>query len=81
MHRVGSGNAASEGSEESEKCDWKLEVKNPYYVLAESLVKLCLAVMQKVEIVNDNLGHLAEESLNLSVKGAACFHRAVYRKM
>lgn len=37
--------------------------------------------MQKVEIVNDNLGHLAEESLNLSVKGAACFHRAVYRKM
>lgn len=43
-------------------------------------MKLCLAVMQKVEIVND-LGHLAEESLNLSVKGAACFHRAVYRKM
>lgn len=63
------------------QCNWKLEDEDPCYVLAESLVKLCSAVMQKIEIVNDILGHLAEEILNPSVKGAACFHLAVYSKM
>lgn len=47
-------------------CDWEMGEEYPC-----DIVKLLSAVMQKAELVNEKPGHLAEEILKPSVKGAA----------
>lgn len=46
---------------------------NPCYLIAESLVELCPAVMQKAQLVNNELGYLSQEISKQSVKSIAWF--------
>lgn len=73
IHRAGSGMLHIKAQKRVRKCAWKLEEEEPCHVLAKSLVKLCLAVMKKTELVKDKLGHLTEKILKLGIKGTALF--------
>lgn len=54
---------------------------DPCYAVAENLVKLSPAIIQKTELVNSECGYLAKETSKLSIKGAAWFFLAAYGKM
>lgn len=54
--------AAGEGSEgHKEHVIGNQRKESPYYIKAENLAELCPTVVWKAELINDQLGYLADE--------------------
>lgn len=62
----GTAGENSEGNEEHVIENWRKG--NLCYLGADSSAKLCPAVMQKAELVNDETGHLTEEISRQSIE-------------
>ncbi|CAI9172167.1 unnamed protein product [Rangifer tarandus platyrhynchus] len=50
-----------------------LSITGRIVIVAENLASLCSTVVEKAEIVNDEIGYVAEEISKQSIKEATCF--------
>ena len=55
--------------------------KRTYYVVSESLAVVCLLVICKAKLINDNLGYLTEKISKPSIESESWFLLAAYGKM
>ena len=54
---------------------------DPFFTVAESLAELCPAVMWKIELVYNEIGHRAEELSKQSVEYASWLFLTAYSKL
>ena len=50
-----------------------LSITGRIVIVAENLASLCSTILEKAEIVNDEIGYVAEEISKQSIKEATCF--------
>ena len=50
-----------------------LSITGRIVIVAENLASLCSTIVEKAEIVNDEIGYVAEEISKQSIKEATCF--------
>ena len=68
-----------------ELCHWKLKDRHPFLKVAKNLAELCLfyfpSALQKIELVSNEIGYLAEDIFKHSVERTAWLFLIVYAKM